>query len=137
MVAKLHAVPPVNNDSPNEGADSSANSDIPSDANKELDLTVLANDEEAPPLEANVPQEVKDFVNRAHEFWQDNPKKWRRLILSSEKAVKEVKNMAAKYAKSTGRTLRESKQDNPLILRYKVTNVRSATTEESESESAQ
>lgn len=91
-----------------------------------LDLAALTADVEAPANETvsvSVPQEVKDFVDRAHTFWQDSPSKWRKITLRSEAAVKELKKAAGKWAKATGRTFRENKNHDlgSSTLMFKVT----------------
>jgi len=90
-----------------------------------LDLSALSeeNEKEAnvQPSTADVPEEVKAFVDRAHAHWKDRPKKWREIELPTAEAVAEVRKLAKKFARATDRTFRERKQDNPTVLHYKVT----------------
>lgn len=96
---------------------------MPRTATPALDLSALANSEEHTPApsEVRVPDEVKAFVDAGHQAWKDAPKKWRRVVLGSEDAVKSVRNMARRYAKATGRTFRVKDQDDKNALVYKVT----------------
>lgn len=85
--------------------------------------------------EVNVPQEIKDFVNAGHEFWQTKPKKWRSVVLANAGTVKDVTNKSRKFASATGRTFRVNKQattDTRLV--YKITDKPQAATEETPSE---
>lgn len=94
-------------------------------SNGVADLSLLDNDVEIATKdimlpEANVPQKVKDFVNRAHEYWTTNPEKWRRVTLGSADTAAQVKQLASAYARSTGRTFRTKKINDPTSLVYRV-----------------
>lgn len=85
--------------------------------------------------EVKVPEEIKAFVNTAHEFWQSKPKKWRAVTLANADTVKDVTGKSRKFASATGRTFRVNKQattDTRLV--YKVTNKPQAQAEETASQ---
>ena len=88
-----------------------------------LDLASLEHDVEAKftAAEVHVPAEIKAFVDKAHEFWRENPKKWRAVTLGSENAVKEAVKLATRYSKATERTFRLKKTGDTSRLVYKVT----------------
>lgn len=92
----------------------------------EIDFSALEKSEVAviTPTPVNVPDKVKAFVDAAHDFWKESPKKWRSVTLASEEVVTEVRKMAAKYATSTGRTFRTNKQETKNgTLVYKVSDI--------------
>lgn len=87
-------------------------------------LAVLAKSEVAEDIaaEVNVPREIKQFVEVAHVFWKNVPRKWRKVLLADEETVADVVTLARKYAKSIDLTFRVQKHDgDPKLLRYKVT----------------
>lgn len=86
-----------------------------------LDLSALAESKVADDAPVNVPQEVKDFVDRAYDFWKSTPRKWRQVKLADEAAVAEVKKMASRFAKSVGLTFRVTAHEDSSVLKYKVT----------------
>lgn len=107
--------------------------------NNALDLSVLSEENEkeldVKPSTAEVPGEVKAFVDRAHTAWQERPKKWREITLPTEEAVADVVKLAKKFARATDRTFRQRTHDGPATtLQYKVTDkvVKNGSTPDSE-----
>lgn len=77
---------------------------------------------EFPPAPRDIPQEVKDFVDRGHEYWKLKPHQWRRTpALGTEKDARRIAGLARDYAKTTARTFRTKAHADKTRLVYKVT----------------
>ena len=75
-----------------------------------------------PPAPRDIPQEVRDFVDRGHEHWKVKPNQWRITpVLGAEKDARKIASLARDYAKSTGRTFRTKAHTEKTRLVYKVT----------------
>lgn len=87
-----------------------------------LNLAHLENDKPVEPevKEIVVPDEVKAFVDRAHQYWKATPNRWRDVELHSEKAVTETLKLAKAHAKATGRVFRIKNTGSKTVLTYKV-----------------
>jgi hypothetical protein len=72
-------------------------------------------------FDQDIPERVKRFVDKGHEFWLEKPRKWRGVKLLNAAELKRVKRQAQTYARQTGRQFRTKKVTDPLMLVYRVT----------------
>lgn len=92
--------------------------------NDSLDFSALNDFTIVEPSGVEIPQAIKDFVERAHNEWKANPKGWASATLPSPAHVKEAEKLARRYAtevRETPLTFRLYGKANPNELKCRVT----------------